>query len=358
VVLTYNIKDMALDCIESVQQAAQGIRVEIIVSDNGSSDGTQEEILKRFPEVVLVDNRNNLGYAAGNNRGVEVSRGRQVLILNPDTLVDEDTLRLCMEYMDNHPKCGVMGCRVLNRDGSVQPSWFPKWSLFHAFWAGLGLNYLFPYNRIDGKLRFFPKEPQSPVVVDRVLGCFFWIRREVLDRIGMFDEEFFLYGEEEDYCQRVRDVGMETHYFPGVNIVHFGGQSTRKIAIQARVEANASKARFMKKHRGWLGSLAFRVVWSTALVLRLIVRIPLLVVSRFHGNASGFTGMRGWRNCGRCFGYGGFRLARAEPPKGQVAESVEKKNTDIVKAPENRFSGAFLFGIMCVYTYWSVARTM
>ena len=103
--------------------------------------------------------------------------------------------------------------------------------------------------------------------------------------VGMFDERFFLYWEEEDYCQRVRDMGMETHYFPGAEIVHFGGQSTRQLAVRARVEANVSKARFMKKHRGWLGLLGFRLVWSVALVLRVIIRIPLMVVSRYHWNA-------------------------------------------------------------------------
>ncbi len=285
VVLTYNVKDMALDCIESVKRAAQGDRAEIIVSDNYSSDGTREEILKRFPEVILIENRENRGYAAGNNRGIEVSRGRQVLILNPDTIVDRNAFQRISEYMERHPKCGVLGCLVVNPDGSVQRSWFPKWSLFQAFWEGFGLSFILPYNRIDGTFRFFPKAPQSPVVVDRVLGCFLWIRREVLDKLGMFDERFFLYGEEEDYCQRVRDIGMETHYFPGAELVHFGGQSTRQLAVRARLEANVSKARFMKKHRGWLGLLLFRVVWSVALVLRVIIRIPLMAVSRYHWNA-------------------------------------------------------------------------
>ncbi len=285
VVLTYNVKEMALECIESVQRAAQGLRVEIIVSDNCSTDGTQEEILTRFPEVILIANRENRGYAAGNNRGIEACKGRQVLILNPDTIVDGNAFQRISEYMEHHPKCGVLGCRVVHQDGSVQRSWFPKWSVFLAVWAGVGWDFLMPYNRIDGTFRFFHKEPQAPAVVDRVLGCFLWIRREVLDQVGMFDERFFLYGEEEDYCQRVRDMGMETHYFPGAEIVHFGGQSTRQLAVRARLEANVSKAQFMKKHRRWLGLLAFRVVWSAALLLRLIIRIPLMVVSRFHRNA-------------------------------------------------------------------------
>ena len=282
VILTYNVREMVLDCVESVMQASDGLRVEIIVSDNCSTDGTVEAVRERYPDVFMVENTENLGYAAGNNRGIEVSRGRHVLILNPDTVVDKDALRFTLEYAESHPECGVVGCRVLNPDGSVQQSWFAKWSLFQALWIGLGLQSVAPMVRIDGRRKFTREPPDRAVQVDRLLGCFLWIRRDVIDRVGMFDEDFFLYGEEEDLCQRVRDAGLEVHYYPGVDTVHYGGQSTKHVKEWARIEANVSKVLWMKKHRGAAETLVFRIIWSFFLIIRVLFRLPLGLINRYH----------------------------------------------------------------------------
>ena len=279
VILTYNIRDMALECLESVKQASEGLHAEIIVSDNGSTDGTQEVIRQRFPEFILIENRENLGYAAGNNRGIAASTGKHILILNPDTIVHKDALRLTLRYMENHPECGIVGCKVLNPDRTVQLSWFPEWSLRYAAWVGFGLYKLVPLNRIDGRWMMSRKPPNRPVAVDRLLGCFLWIRREVIERVGMFDEDFFLYGEEEDLCRRIRDQGWEVHYYPEPHIVHIGGQSTKLVAERARIEANVSKVRWIKKHRGAMAVLAFRVIWSMALAIRILLRLRCCDIS-------------------------------------------------------------------------------
>jgi len=280
VVLTYNIREMTLECLESVRKASEGLQVEIIISDNGSSDGLQEVIRQRFPEVIFIENGENLGYAAGNNRGIQVSSGRYVLILNPDTVVEKDTLKLTLQYMENHPECGVVGCRVLNTDGTVQQSWFPQWSLFRAIWVGFGLLRILPLNRINGRWTISRKAPDSPVVVDRILGCYLWIRWEVIQQVGVFDEDFFLYGEEEDLCRRVRDKGWEVHYYPEPQIIHYGGQSTRLIAKQARIESNICKVRWMKKHCKVFEIQAFRLIWSVSLLLRSLVMLPLSIINK------------------------------------------------------------------------------
>jgi len=281
VILTYNTQDLALDCIESVVNASDGLNVEIIVTDNGSTDGTVEAIRQKFPNVVLIENKKNLGFSGGNNRGIEVSRGRHILVLNPDTIVRKEALKLTMEYADSHPECGMVGCRVLNPDGTVQKSWFAEWTLFQAIWEAFGLQLIAPLSRIDGRLTFSRLVPDHPVAVDRLLGCFMWMRREAVDKVGLFDERFFLYCEEEDLCRRIRDHGLQVHFYPTPEIAHLGGQTTRDINDFSRVQTNISKALWMKKYRRSGALFAFRVIWSLALILRVLLRMPFAVGSRY-----------------------------------------------------------------------------
>jgi len=282
VILTYNTRDLSLNCLESVTKASDGLDVEIIVTDNGSIDGSVEAIRQKFPNVVLIENKKNLGFSGGNNRGIEISRGRHILVLNPDTIVRKEALKLTMEYADSHPECGMVGCRVLNPDGTVQKSWYAEWTLFHAMWEAFGLQVIAPLSRIDGKLTASKAIPHRPVAVDRLLGCFMWMRRDVLDKIGAFDERFFLYCEEEDMCRRIRDHGMQVHYYPVPEIVHLGGQTTRDISDFARVQTNISKSLWIKKYRTHGGVFAFRLIWSLALIVRVLIRMPFAVQSRYY----------------------------------------------------------------------------
>ena len=282
VILTYNTRELALNCIDSVIKASEGLDVEIIATDNGSTDGTLEAIRDRFPNVIIVENKENLGFSGGNNRGIAVGTGRYILVLNPDTVVHKDALKLTMEYAEAHPECGMVGCRVLHPNGTVQKSWFAEWSLFQAAWEALGLQVVMPLSRIDGKLKFSGKAPGQAVPVDRILGCFMWMSRKVIETVGMFDERFFLYCEEEDMCRRIRDHGLEVHYFPGAEIVHLGGQTTYNISDFSRIQTNISKVLWMKKYRGPASVLAFRLIWSMALILRVIFRAPLALGSRYY----------------------------------------------------------------------------
>jgi GT2 family glycosyltransferase len=298
IILTYNVRELALDCVESVKKASEGLGVEIIVSDNHSSDGTVEAVRQKYPDVVVVENNENRGFSAGNNRGIDVSRGKHLLILNPDTVVDRDALTLTYEFAENHPECGVVGCKVLNPDGTVQQSWFGHWSLFYAFWIGVGLQQVLPVNHINGRWTFSTKTPEGPVRVGRLLGCFLWMKREVVDRVGMFDESFFLYGEEDDLSRRIRDYGFEVCYYPGAQIVHLGGRSTRNVTELSRIQANISKMRFVKKHWGWWGRVVFLVWWTAALLVRVMVRLPLSVFSPYQGK----IGRAEWKSIGGIWG--------------------------------------------------------
>jgi GT2 family glycosyltransferase len=281
VILTYNTRDLALDCIDSVVRASEGIDVEVIVTDNGSIDGTLTAIRDRFPNVIIVENKENLGFSGGNNRGIEISTGRHILVLNPDTIVHKDALKLTMEYVEQHPECGMVGCRVIRPDGTVQKSWYAEWSLFQAIWEGLGLQVIMPISRIDGKLVLSKRAPNRAVCADRILGCFMWMPRKVIEKVGLFDERFFLYCEEEDICRRIRNQGLEVIYNPEPEIVHLGGQTTKDITDFSRIQSNISKVLWMKKHRGAGAVLAFRLIWSAALILRVVVRAPLATRSQY-----------------------------------------------------------------------------
>ena len=296
VILTYNARDLLLKCVDSVVQASEGMAVEIIVSDNGSNDGTQEAIRQRFPDVVLVENNANLGYSGGNNRGIEVSRGRHVLILNPDTVLDRDNLRLTYEYAEHHPECGVVGCKVFYPDGSIQRTWFPALTLFYAMWIGFGLQKLLPFDKFDGRWGFSRKAPDQVVKVERIMGCYLWIPRAVIDKVGMFDEDFFIYSEEEDLCQRIRDEGWEVHYYPVPWITHYEGMGgTKHIAKRARINANVNKARFIKKHRGPVALLVFRLIWTVSLYVRVLIRLPVAIFSRYHRQMAQFETISSYR---------------------------------------------------------------
>ena len=296
VILTYNARDLLLNCVESVVQASEGMDVEIIVSDNGSNDGTQDAIHQRFPNVVLVENNANLGYSGCNNRGIEVSHGRHVLILNPDTVLHKDNLRLTYEYAESHPECGVVGCKAFYSDGSIQRTWFPTLTLFYAMWIGFGLQKLLPFDKFNGRWRFSRSIPDQVVKVERIMGCYLWIPRAVIDKVGMFDEEFFIYSEEEDLCRRIRDHGWEIHYYPIPRMTHYEGMGgTKHIAKRARINANVNKARFIKKHRGPVALFVFRLIWTVSLYLRVLIRLPLAIFSRYHRQMVQFETISSYR---------------------------------------------------------------
>jgi GT2 family glycosyltransferase len=234
VIVNYNVRDLLLNAIASVRDSLEGLTGEIIVVDNASSDGAIEEINRRFPEVVTIPLERNIGFGGANNIGIERARGEYVLLLNPDTIVEENTLRTMIAFMEKHPDAGFASSKVILADGSFDAAakrGFPSpWS---SFCRVFGLSRLFPKSKLFGGYNLTYLDPDQEARVEAICGCFMFCRGDLLKQLGGFDTDFFMYGEDLDLCYRARQAGWEIYYHPGTTIVHLKGESTRRSSIDA-----------------------------------------------------------------------------------------------------------------------------
>jgi N-acetylglucosaminyl-diphospho-decaprenol L-rhamnosyltransferase len=226
VILCWNDLKVISDCIASIYAKTHSIDFEVIVSDNGSTDGSVEFIRMHFPQVRVIENGTNLRFAKGNNVAIEASLGEYVLILNPDTLMHDGTLDKIVAYADRHPETGAFGCRILNPDGSYQGGIRPLPSVRSEWCLALGLR---PLARLSDW--FNPGEYEgwkgdTERTVGWLAGCFILIRGELVKRLGGFDAQFFYYYEDTDLCRRVWEAGYPIRFTPSCSITHLGGQST------------------------------------------------------------------------------------------------------------------------------------
>jgi len=228
VVVSFNTRDLLRECLQTVFSQT-GPSYELIVVDNDSADGSLEMVRKEFPQAVALAGGGNLGFAAANNRAFEVAHGKYVVLLNSDAFLPAGALQLSFELMERDPSAGLAGGRLVGRDGSWQPSarLFP--SLLNDFLSLTGLAARFPRSRFFGRADRTWADPMQPTETDWVPGAYSIIRRDLLERIGCFDENFFLYYEEVDLCRRIRQAGYQILYRPELEVVHIGGESSRQM---------------------------------------------------------------------------------------------------------------------------------
>lgn len=228
VIVNYNVKYFLEQCLTSVRRASEGLAVEVWVVDNNSSDGSMEYLKPRFPEVHFIENKDNRGFSRANNQAIRQSVGRYVLLLNPDTMVTEDTFHECVRFLDAHPEAGATGVAMYGSDGTF--AWESRRGLpvpFTSFCKMTGLCSLFPHSRIFGRyyMRFLDRT--QPAQIEVISGAFNMLRRETLEQIGLLDEDFFMYGEDIDLSYRVLQGGWKNYYLP-TPILHYKGESTQK----------------------------------------------------------------------------------------------------------------------------------
>ncbi len=249
VVINLNGKGLLRDCLESLRGAAPRHRLETIVVDNGSTDGSPQMVREDFPEAVLVENEENLGFTRANNQGIERARGRYVMLLNNDTRVLPGAFSEAVEYLDEHRSTGVAGLKLLNEDGSLQLSCrrFPSFSqaLFNRYSL---LTQLFPNNRFSREYLMTDIQHDRIQEVDWVSGACLVIRRDLLEEIGPLDERFFMYSEDVDYCYRAWQSGWRVVYLPFAQVYHLIGQDTKKVKFKLTYERHRSMYKFYKKH--------------------------------------------------------------------------------------------------------------
>jgi GT2 family glycosyltransferase len=269
VIVNYNVRYFLEQCLHAVQQAMEGIPGEVIVVDNNSVDGSVGEIRSKFPWVNLIENRDNVGFSRANNQAIRISKGRYVLLLNPDTVVVEDTFKKCIAFMDAHPDAGAVGVKMINGKGVFLPE--SKRSLptpMVSFYKMFGLSSLFPRSRRFGKYHLGYLNPDETHRVDVLAGAFMFLRRETLDKTGLLDEDFFMYGEDIDLSYRISQAGYNNYYYPGTTIIHYKGESTKKGSLNYVKMFYQAMIIFSGKHFTSRKARTFRMLINLAIYFR------------------------------------------------------------------------------------------
>lgn len=259
VIVSWNVCDLLRRCLCSIfSRVDDGLSCQVIVVDNGSSDGSAQMVAAEFPAVCLIANAENRGFTAGNNQGLAIASGRYVFLLNPDTEVVGDALATMVAFADAHPDVGVVGPQLRNPDGSVQSSRRRFPTLATAFFESTWLQPLAPRRLLE---RYYVlDQPDDAVLdVDWVDGAALLARRAAVDQVGPLDEDFFMYSEELDWCRRFRQAGWRVVYLPTAQIVHHRGKSSDQAVAARHIHFQTSKVRYFRKHHGALAAECLRL---------------------------------------------------------------------------------------------------
>ncbi|MBL7777256.1 MAG: glycosyltransferase [Chitinophagales bacterium] len=269
VIVNYNVRYFLELCLQSVQKAIANIPAEVFVVDNNSADDSVETIRTKYNWVKLIANPENVGFSKANNQAIAQSTGEYILLLNPDTVLAEDTLEKCVAFMDNHPNAGGLGVRMIDGTGKFLPEskrGLPTPAV--AFYKTFGLAALFPKSTTFGKYHLGFLSENETHEVDVLSGAFMLLRKSVIDKIGALDETFFMYGEDIDLSYRIQKAGYKNYYFSDTTIIHYKGESTKKGSLNyVKVFYNAMLI-FARKHFSGNQSALFSILIYAAIIFR------------------------------------------------------------------------------------------
>jgi O-antigen biosynthesis protein len=282
VIVNYNVKYFLEQCLSSVRRACETTDAEVFVVDNNSVDGSVKMVKEKFPEVILIENKDNTGFAKANNQAIRLAKGEYVLVLNPDTVVEDDTFSRTIEFMDAHSDAGGLGVKMIDGKGNFLPEskrGLPTPSV--AFYKIFGLSRFFPKSKIFGKYHMGYLDENETNPVEILSGAFMLLRKSVLDKIGLLDETFFMYGEDIDLSYRIILAGYKNYYFPGTRIIHYKGESTKKGSINYVVMFYNAMIIFARKH---FTSRRARI-FAFLINLAVYFRASLAIFTRFFSRA-------------------------------------------------------------------------
>ena len=273
IIVNYNVKYFLEVCLHSVMRATTQTDVEIIVVDNHSTDDSCEMVRSRFPSIILIENKDNKGFSKANNQGVAIAKGEYILFLNPDTVMPEDFFSKTVAYMDAHPQAGALGPRLIDGKGQFAPDAkksFPSLSV--AIFKTTGINKLFPKSAYFNKYYAVHIGEHETAPVEVLSGCCMLVRRSAMDRAGgPFDEDYFMYCEDVDLSYRIQKSGYQNIYFPEVDLIHYKGESTRKMTLSYVRIFNEALVTFVKKHYTRKEARLFVLFINVGIVLRAIL---------------------------------------------------------------------------------------
>ena len=281
IIVNYNVKHFLEQCLQSVNKAIKNIDAEVFVVDNNSVDQSVELVKDKFPFAKLIINKENKGFSVANNQAIKVSKGEYVLLLNPDTIVEEDTFENCISFMDSKPNAGAIGVKMVDGKGKFLPE--SKRSLptpAVAFYKIFGLSSLFPKSKRFGAyhLSYLPEDEVNEA--DILAGAYMFMRKEALDKVGLLDETFFMYGEDIDLSYRIIQGGYKNYYFPETRIIHYKGESTKKGSLNYVFLFYKAMIIFAKKHFSGSNALVFTLLINLAIYLRAFLSLTRRLINK------------------------------------------------------------------------------
>ncbi|MCK3684398.1 glycosyltransferase [Maribellus sp. YY47] len=281
VIVNYNVKHFLEQCLHAVFRAAKNVSTEVFVVDNNSVDGSMELVREKFPQVQLIENKNNQGFSKANNQAIRQAKGRYILLLNPDTVVEENTFEKTVAFMDQHSEAGALGVKMIDGKGNFLPE--SKRGLptpWVAFYKMFGLAKIFPKSKKFGKYHLSYLSENEIHEVDVLAGAFMLMRKETLDKVGLLDETFFMYGEDIDLSYRIQQAGYKNYYFPETTIIHYKGESTKKGSLNYVKVFYKAMVIFVRKHFPGKKAGIFATLIHLAIYFRAFLSIGKRVFSR------------------------------------------------------------------------------
>jgi len=269
VIVVWNAKAYVLECLESLIQHCSGAYTEVIIVDNASTDGTPELIERRFPEFTIIRNTENLGFAKANNIGIQHTTGEYVCLVNSDVKFTSDCFSPMLEYFAEHPEASMLGPQSLWPNGEVRRSTMRFPTVWNNFCRALGLHLLFKKSRLFGGLEMSEFNHLSTRAVEVLVGWFVVARRSAINRVGLLDPQFFIYGEDVDWCYRFHQCGEKVVFFADAEAVHYGGASSSNAPLRFYLEKCYSEWQYWRKHYGRVSRLFF----ITFLIMHHSVRV-------------------------------------------------------------------------------------
>lgn len=278
VIVNYNVKHFLEQCLNSVRKAAQHVSTEVWVVDNNSVDQSVEMVQEKFPECILIVNKDNRGFSVANNQAIRKSKGEYVLLLNPDTIVEEYTFKKVVDFMDQHADAGGLGVKMVDGNGVFLPEskrGLPTPAV--AFYKIFGLSALFPKSKTFGRYHLGYLDKEETHEVEILSGAFMLMRKETLDKVGLLDETFFMYGEDIDLSYRIIKGGYKNYYFPETRIIHYKGESTKKSSTNYVFTFYQAMIIFARKHF----SLKYARLFSLLIHFAIYLRASLSIIKRW-----------------------------------------------------------------------------
>ena len=280
IIVSWNAREYLLECLESIPLTVENCTYEIIVVDNDSSDGSPEAVEQRYPNARLIRTGSNLGFAKGNNIGIRESSGRFLCLMNSDVVLRRGCIDRLYERMRDNPKAGMMGPRVLNADGSLQPSCRRFPSLFRSLCSSLGLSSLNPMSSLLGGTFMTWWNHDDSRRVDVISGCFMFVQRRAIEQVGLLDEAFFMYGEDIDWCRRFNEGRWQVAFNPAAEAIHYGGASSSNCPVSMYVAMQESRFKYWKKHHGAFSRIGLASITLLHHGIRIAARSVLYVAVR------------------------------------------------------------------------------